>query len=159
VSDSFAEWQERVRGKNISEVSLLATDYLNHFNEVVMLLGMVPDLPEMIEDAKAWRPKSYSDHFRDSGFAAKDIAIAAYTHSPPQFREPFDRTVRRLEECVTHGIERLQRLLEARDDGRVRLAAEESVRQLHGLIETAAVIINGTTLSQAEIDRLIGEAG
>ncbi|HEY5598367.1 MAG TPA: hypothetical protein VIK47_06140, partial [Kiloniellales bacterium] len=55
-----------VRGKNIHEDTLLATDYLNHFNEVIMLIGMIPDMPECLRDAQAWQPKSYEEHFRDS---------------------------------------------------------------------------------------------
>ena len=48
----FTEWQQKVEGTNISSTTLLATDYLNHFNEIVMLLEMVPDMPDMIEDCK-----------------------------------------------------------------------------------------------------------
>ena len=61
--NEFKRYQERVRGTNISEQTLLATDYLNHFNEIVMLLEMLADIPECFEDAKAWAPKSYPDHF------------------------------------------------------------------------------------------------
>ena len=67
-----------VQGKNIHEETLLATDYLNHFNEIIMLLDMIPSMPECLEDAKAWEPKTYVEHFRDSGFADKDLAIFAY---------------------------------------------------------------------------------
>src|SRR3546814_1723486 len=35
-----------VRGKNINQNTLLATDYLNHFNEIIMLLEMLPSMPE-----------------------------------------------------------------------------------------------------------------
>ncbi len=82
-----------VKGKNINEETLLATDYLNHFNEIVMLLDMVPTMPECLDDAKAWAPKSYEAHFRDSAFADKDLAILAYLNAPPKFRVPFDITV------------------------------------------------------------------
>ena len=34
----FLALQQRVKGSNIDEMTLLATDYLNHFNELVMLL-------------------------------------------------------------------------------------------------------------------------
>ena len=56
----------RVRGTNINEQTLLATDFLNHFNGIVMTLEMVSDMPELLEEAKAWQPKTYQDHFRDS---------------------------------------------------------------------------------------------
>ena len=47
---------KRLEGSNVSPQTFLATDYLNHFNEVVMLLGMLGDMPEMFEDIAAWRP-------------------------------------------------------------------------------------------------------
>ena len=32
----FLAMQQRVKGSNIDETTLLATDYLNHFNEIVI---------------------------------------------------------------------------------------------------------------------------
>lgn len=155
IDAEFAAWQERVRGKNICETSLLATDYLNHFNEVVMLIGMVPDMAEVLEDAKGWKPKSYADHFRDSGFSAKEVAIEAYEHSPRQFREPFDQTVARLNDGVAWSVARLEQLVAKGDADRIRHFAEESSRQLQKLIEFASAIINGNTLNQGEIDQVL----
>ena len=83
VRDPVADaMRDRVRGTNINEQTLLATDYLNHFNKIVMTMEMVPDMPELLEEAKAWQPKTYQDHFRDSGFTDKDLAIEAYPHAP-----------------------------------------------------------------------------
>lgn len=58
ASEETADWRQRVEGTNICDASLLATDYLNHFNEVVMLIGMIPDMPECLDDAREWRPKT-----------------------------------------------------------------------------------------------------
>ena len=81
----------RVRGTNINEQTLLATDFLNHFNEIVMTLELVPDMPELLEEAKAWQPKTYQDHFRDSVFAEKDLAVEAYRHAPARYRRAWRR--------------------------------------------------------------------
>lgn len=151
----FAAWQERVRGKNICETSLLATDYLNHFNEVVMLIGMVPDMAEVLEDAKVWKPKSYADHFRDSGFSAREVAIEAYEHSPRRFREPFDQTIARLNDGVAWIVARLEQLVAGGDTERLRVFAEDSSKQLQKLIECASAIINGNALNQSEIDQVL----
>ena len=43
-----------------------------------MLLELTPDMPDMLEEAKAWQPKDYKDHFQDSDFAEKDLACEAY---------------------------------------------------------------------------------
>ncbi|MEM1284636.1 MAG: hypothetical protein AAGH43_04560 [Pseudomonadota bacterium] len=84
---------EQLSAANINATSFLATDYLNHFNEVVMLIEMVPDMPDMIEDILCWEPCSYADHFRQSVFADKDLAIAAYEAAPTAVRKGFEAVV------------------------------------------------------------------
>ena len=115
----FDAWQEQVRGTNINEATLLATDYLNHFNEIVMTLEMVPMMPEILEEAKEWQPKSYKDHFRDSTIADKDLAVEAYDHVPAAFRDPFETTVSQLDNLVAATIQRLEKQLEAGETGEV----------------------------------------
>jgi hypothetical protein len=39
----------RAKGTTINSQTLLATDYLNHFNEVVMLFEMIADMPDMMD--------------------------------------------------------------------------------------------------------------
>jgi hypothetical protein len=56
--DDIAAMRTRIAGTNINAQTLLATDYLNHFNEIAMLLEMVPDMNDMLDEAKAWQPKS-----------------------------------------------------------------------------------------------------
>lgn len=55
---SYEAIREKAAGSNLDPKTLLATDYLNHFNEIVMLLEMIPDMPDILEDAKEWQPKS-----------------------------------------------------------------------------------------------------
>src|SRR3546814_6668569 len=50
-----------VRGKNINQNTLLATDYLNHFNEIIMLLEMLPSMPECYGDAAERSEENPSD--------------------------------------------------------------------------------------------------
>ena len=44
----------QLRAANINPRTGLATDYLNHFNEAIMLLEMIPDMPECAEDFLLW---------------------------------------------------------------------------------------------------------
>ena len=53
---------------NINPRTGLATDYLNHFNEAIMLLDMIPDVPECADDFLEWQPLSYREHFAASNF-------------------------------------------------------------------------------------------
>src|ERR1700691_5254907 len=68
----------RLLAANINPRTGLATAYLNHFNEAIMLLEMIPDMPECSEDFLEWQPLSYSEHFTASNFKARDLAIEAY---------------------------------------------------------------------------------
>src|SRR6266496_1966746 len=68
----------QLRAANINPQTGLATDYLNHFNEAIMLLEMIPDMPECAQDFLLWYPLSYREHFMASHFKARDLAIEAY---------------------------------------------------------------------------------
>jgi hypothetical protein len=153
----LAQWQPRLEGSNVSMATLLATDYLNHFNEIIMLLGMVPDMPEILEDCRAWTPKSYQDHFRDSAFPDRDLIIAAYEAAPARFRNAFDETVARLDALVAELIGRLGQTVEGGDGDLLRLQAEGGVGAMQRLLDVASAIVHGSdkTMSQDEIDRLI----
>src|SRR5881394_3047874 len=79
-----------LRAANIDPRTGLATDYLNHFNEAIMLLEMIPDMPECAEDFLLWCPLSYAEHFTASNFRARDLAIEAYEKANPSVRAQFD---------------------------------------------------------------------
>src|SRR6201991_1849400 len=80
----------RLRAANINPRTGLATDYLNHFNEAVMLLEMIPDMPECADDFLEWRPLTYAEHFTASKFRPRDLAIAAYNSADEPIRVEFD---------------------------------------------------------------------
>jgi len=150
-------FRKLVGGTNINQQTLLATDYLNHFNEVVMLIEMIADMPECLEDAKAWAPKSYQDHFHDSNFSDRELAVHAYEHAPAQYRAPFEQVVDGLNQLVASGLARVEQALETRDDARIRDTVVTVSRELQGLIDKAGAIIHGdqTVLDQVHIDDIM----
>src|ERR1700759_4528328 len=79
-----------LRTANINPQTGLATDYLNHFNEAIMLLEMIPDIPECADDFLDWHPLSYAEHFHASNFKARNLAIEAYEAANPATRAEFD---------------------------------------------------------------------
>src|SRR6478735_96913 len=81
----------QLKAANINPRTGLATDYLNHFNEAIMLLEMIPDMPECSEDFLAWCPLSYCEHFMASNFKARDLAISAYESADPDLRAEFEQ--------------------------------------------------------------------
>src|SRR5579863_2087796 len=85
VADREARAAE-LRAANINPRTGLATDYLNHFNEAIMLLEMVPDMPECAEDFLNWQPLSYAEHFTASNFKGKALAIEAYDTAETHIR-------------------------------------------------------------------------
>lgn len=150
----FARWRDRVRGTNISEKTLLATDYLNHFNEIVMLIEMIPDMPDMLEECRIWQPKSYAEHFRDSGFSDKELAIEAYGHVPSKFRRPFEDTIAQAHQVIAHTLERIGTDIDSGDPDKLRMDCQTSVAMIHRIIQVANGIIHGTAhvMEQGEID-------
>jgi hypothetical protein len=154
----FLAMQQRVKGSNIDETTLLATDYLNHFNEIVMLLEMVPDMPDMLEEVKAWQPKSYTDHFKDSTIADKDLAIEAYDHVPGIYREPFEQTIEQINLMIASTDERLETNIRDGQDDVLRANVQTLSGILQRLMDTASAIIHGSakTMDQSEIDQLLG---
>src|SRR3954453_13382591 len=80
----------RLRAANINPRTGLATDYLNHFNEAIMLLEMIQNMPECAEDFLTWSPLSYCQHFMASNFRPRDLAIEAYDSTDAAIRTEFD---------------------------------------------------------------------
>lgn len=153
----FRAMQAQVVGTNINPTTLLATDYLNHFNEIIMLLEMVPDMPDILEECAAWQPKDYVAHFRDSCFSDRDLAIAAYAHVPAEWRGRFEDTVAQMDTLALDSISVLRELIAAGDGAAVRVRAVGASRALQRLSDAASAIIHGTepALHQAEIDALL----
>ena len=86
VNPGLADLRTRLAGTNINEKKLLATDYLNHFNELVMALDLIPDMPDCLQDAREWLPKSYEEHFADSQFSDATLAIEADAIAPSKYK-------------------------------------------------------------------------
>jgi len=157
-SAAYAAVRDRAAGTNLDPVTLLATDYLNHFNEIVMLLEMVPDMPEILEDAQEWQPKPYVAHFETSTIADKDLAIEAYAHVPPEFKTPFEETVQLIDILIVSTVQQLDEKLKAGETDLAREIAVARSRNIQRLMDVASAIMHGATetLAQDEIDRLMG---
>lgn len=154
----YEEYKQRVAGTNISVQTLLATDYLNHFNEIVMLLDMLPDMPDMIDECKLWEPKSYTDHFAGSTFSDRQLAVEAYDRVPGKYRRPFEETIQQLNELILTGIDRLDRqIAEGVSPEHFQDSCRLLARAAQTLMDCASAIIHGSasTLAQAEIDGLM----
>lgn len=159
TAPSFEEYQQRVKGTNICEQTLLATDYLNHINEPIMLLEMVADVPELLDELAEWQPKTYAEHFRDSSFADKDLAIEAYDWSPDRFRLRFEQTIDSANQCIATTIDALGKLIEQERSEDVRILCREVSTLLGDLVDRAGSIIHGNEdrSAQSQIDQIMDD--
>ena len=148
---------ERATGTNVNNQTLLSTDYFNHFNEVIMLIGMVPDMPEILDEAKEWEHITYVQHFEASSIADRDLAIEAYPHVPLRFREPFETTLGQISTLVDEAIASLEVMISDGRDAELRDAAENFSRALQRLVDVAGAVVHGSenVVGQSEIDKLL----
>lgn len=145
---------QHLAGANINPQTGLATDYLNHFNEAVMLLEMIPDMPECVDDFLAWRPLSYRDHFMASGFQAKDLAILAYDAAEPRLRAAFDDMTATMITILTTAAAAMRH---TRPAGIRAALAGQAAGQVKPLLMLAAAIINGGRCAPDDVDRIMGQ--
>jgi hypothetical protein len=82
--------EQQLREANVNPATGLATDYLNLFNEAIMLFEMGMDMPDMAEELMDWQRRDYVSHFENSGFEQKDVVVRAYETAPVEVRAAFD---------------------------------------------------------------------
>ena len=138
---------DRLRAANINPRTGLATDYLNHFNEAIMLLEMVPDMPECADDFLGWQPLSYCEHFTASNFKARDLAIEAYGSVDADIRAEFDNITTAMTSILT-AVGAAMR--EATQDKTRATLAEQATGWVKPLVALAGGVINGGTEADVE---------
>src|SRR3982075_2871171 len=141
----------RLRAANINPRTGLATDYLNHFNEAIMLLEMIPDMPECAEDFLSWQPLSYSEHFTASHFKGRDLAIEAYDAADATIRAEFDNITSAMTSILT-AVSAAMR--EAKQDKTRSMLAEQATGWVKPLVALAGGIINGRG-SEGDVDYIM----
>ena len=126
-------------GTNINPVTLLATDYLNHFNEAI----------GSKEDFLDWRPMSYREHFAASHFKHRDLAIAAYEVADPAFRGLLDEIADHMNVILTAAGEAMRQDLSAHT---VSALATAATRWLKPMVGRAGAVINGELRGESPSD-------
>lgn len=140
---------ERLAAANIHPDTRLATDYLNHFNEVVMLIDLLPDMPDFAPEVVGWQPCSYEDHFRQSTFKGKDLAIQAYGTVEPERRAALEETLAGVDQCIAE-IQRL--ILDAPADLPLESIADITEMRIKPLLSHAMGLVNGAAIVAVEED-------
>jgi len=143
----------QLRAANINPRTGLATDYLNHFNEAIMLLEMVPDMPECASDFLEWTPLTYAEHFIASNFRARDLAIEAYQMADGKIRAEFDHLTDSMTRILTEVGAAMRHVQQ--DKSRVALA-EQAIVWVKPLVMLTAGVINGAV--EADVDSIMASA-
>jgi hypothetical protein len=144
-----------LRAANINPRTGLATDYLNHFNEAIMLLEMIPDMPDCAADFLAWQPLSYREHFAASNFRARELAIAAYDSANPAIRGEFDSITSAMTSILTAVGAAMRK---ARKHRTRATLAEQATGWVKPLVTLAGGIINGQGIQsgpEADVDYIM----
>jgi len=140
---------EALAAANIHPETGLATDYLNHFNEVVMLMEMLPDMPDCAEDVLDWEPASYVRHFEMSAFKDRDLAIAAWNSGPRALRAHFETLVNFVDEEVQDAQEKLRADPSPDTLSKIAVMATEDIKPMIGALSGA---IHGQVEGETEAE-------
>jgi len=156
MAHTLAYYQERVAGTNIDPRSLLSTDYFNLFNSVIMLYGMLREMPELLDEIEAWQFLSYTEHYKASGLDFAELAIEAYPYAPTTLREPFERKVEAMRELIETSRVQLRKILEGGDKDTFAAVAIDVGKQLQKMADEGGAIVHGQeeALDQSAIDKL-----
>jgi hypothetical protein len=141
---------------NINPNTGLATDYLNHFNEVVMLMEMLPDMPDCVEDVLDWQPSDYRCHFENSAFKGKDLAVLAYSAAPNAIRAHLETLIMQIDHAVIDAQDLLRAGASSDACAKVAVMATHEIKPL---ISAASGAINGTTEGEEEYEDESVQAG
>lgn len=102
--------ENRARAEAIvNPASGLANDYLNLFNEIVMLIEQLPTMPELIDDILHWRPVTYQEYFSKSVLPGRGSALDAYAALDANFRRDFESVVADLDRRAVGAVVAIRR--------------------------------------------------
>jgi len=147
----------------VNPASGLANDYLNLFNEIVMLIEQLPAMPELFEDLLAWKPTTYQEYFSRSDLPGRHSALEDYKRLNPRFRRRFEEVVEDLDRLATGTVVSIRRHIKTKCDSDLQTLVaicEKGSVGLREKLERAVAIVNHGTFetaedAQARADRLL----
>ncbi len=137
-----------LKAASINPVTGLATDYLNYFNAIAIMIATLADMPEMREPVLEWHPVDYAAHFRMTGLRDRDLAVAAYDSAPPAVKKRFMTAQREVELATTE----VQHLMQGAPKASAQLAC--CAPEIFAAIARLGGVINGRqgADAQSEVD-------
>lgn len=147
----------RLAEVNINPTTELATNYLNHFSEAIMLLEMLPNDRDFRDHFLRWRPMSYREHFAASGYEHRGAVIAAYDSADSRARACLDA----LTGIMTAVLEATRAALNTNLPAALGAALANEAAALKPLVACTGAAINGDAhvpgraTPQAAVDELM----
>lgn len=136
----------------VNPASGLANDYLNLFNEIVMLVEQLPSMPELFEDIQRWRPTSYQDYFRRSILPGRSSAIETYGQLDSRFRRDFETVVAELDRRATGAVAAVRRQFKGESDPEALAAlCERAGVSIREVLDQATMLVNHGELVSGDI--------
>ena len=140
-------FRSHVPGTIINESTLLASDYLNHFQELVRLFEALDAKPQgNTEEILSWRPLTYEEHFSKSSSQDREFAIVAYRRAPAEIKDCFDDAIARLQGEALTLLANVGANLSSGGD--LDTSCLDAATRMRGLIEEATTIANGSTTAE-----------
>lgn len=149
---------DRYTGTAVNPTTFLATDYLNHFNEPIMLIHMIPSMPECLDELQEWRPKGYVQHFCDSGFKNRELCIEAFALVAPATKARLEAIADEIAARIIEARDLLADPVQTGNEAEVTAIANTVGEHLRDLIDRASGVINGAEAPNAT-DPDVGSAG
>lgn len=139
-----------LRAANINPQTRLATDYLNLFNEYVMMAELVED--GSIEDdmLQEWQPIDYEQHFINSNFVTTKVVVSAFQSLPENDRSNFEEAVGTLIDLILAHRSRVQITSITLDD--IKHQRDFVAALING---THGAAISDSSSKQADIDAFL----
>src|SRR3546814_15818871 len=108
-----------------------------------MVLELVPDMPEIIEEAAAWQPVTYIQHFAASVLSDRELAIWAYENAPKEYIDAFEELGAALDTLILRAVTEISQLVDTASGDELRDRMAGPMRAIRELQERTGGVTNG----------------
>ena len=142
--ENYTNNQEVAQALSAINVNLstgFATNYLNHYVEILLLLEMLPSMPEGIEDILLWKPIDYAEHVRQSGLPKSELVLEAFEHSNPKRKDMLRDVTNEVDTEVLRYIDQAQKAVALGDNEQTSAISSQAKEVLTPMLEKVSGVI------------------
>jgi len=141
---------------NVNLSTGFATNYLNHYVEILLLLEMLPSMPEAIDDISLWKPMDYAEHVRQSGLSNSELVLEAFAHSDPKRKDFLRDVTHEVDTEVLRYINQAQEAVARGDKEQTLAISLEAKEVLTPMLEKiSSVICSPNFLAEEPMDDFV----